>query len=173
MKTRNEKILLGVLVLILFGAANFYGYNWLAQRQGALALEEASLRADKAEAEVDLQKQDFWAQRKAWIADHQPAASEPDAAGAEVLQTVLKGARDHDLEIIEQSLSDTQNGAAGMRVAVAVKVKGSMENICRWLADLQKPADFYAIPSFSMKADADEKSMVLSLQVARYFKGGA
>lgn len=173
MRTRNEKLLLGVLLLILFGGANFYAYQWFSKRQSALMLEAAQLRADKAEDMLDLQKQDLWVQRKAWIQGHQPVAGESGDAGAQVLQFVLKGARDHQLEILEQSLSDAQNVAGSMRVNVAVKVKGSMEGISRWLADLQKPSEFFAVPFFSIKADPDQKSMVLSLQIARYFKGGA
>jgi len=53
---------------------------------------------------------------------------------------------------------------------VTVKVKGSMEALCKWLTDLEKPDQFYAISSFSLKADQDQKSMVCALQVARYFK---
>jgi hypothetical protein len=74
---------------------------------------------------------------------------------------------------MEQSLNDVQHGAAGTRVNVSVKVKGSMQGLCKWLTDLQKPDQFYAISSFSLRADEDQKSMVCTLQIARYFKGGS
>ena len=45
-----------------------------------------------------------------------------------------------------------------------------MEGLAKWLTDLQKPDQFYAISSFSLKADQDQKSMVCTLQIARYFK---
>jgi hypothetical protein len=57
-----------------------------------------------------------------------------------------------------------------MRVNVSVKVKGSMEALVKWLTALEKPEQFYAISSFSLKADQDQKSMVCTLQIARYFK---
>jgi hypothetical protein len=53
---------------------------------------------------------------------------------------------------------------------VSIKVKGSMQDICKWLTDLQKPEQFYAISSFSLNADQDQKSMVCSMQISRYFK---
>ena len=43
-------------------------------------------------------------------------------AKAQVLEYVLKGARDNKLEIIDQSLNDVQHGAAGTRVNVSVGV---------------------------------------------------
>jgi hypothetical protein len=174
-RTRNEKILLGVLLAIIFVTGNYYGYLWLARKQSALDLSYAQLRADKAEAQLDLMKEDVWAQRQAWLKDHQPVlhAGEEDEAGAKVLQYVLKGARDNKLEIVEQSLNDLDHGPAGTRINVSVTIKGPMKGLCAWLADLQKPENFYAVPSFSLKADQDEKSYVCTLKLARYFKGGS
>lgn len=173
MRTRNEKVLVVLLVLILFGAANFYGYEWLSQRQRALTLSYAELRADKAEALVDLQKQALWAKRQTWIKEHEPALGDEGDARAQVLEAVLKGARDRHLEILEQTLNDVQHGAAGTRVNVAVKVKGPMQGLCQWLAELQKPGSFYAVSELSLKADQDQKSMVGTLQIERYFKAGS
>jgi hypothetical protein len=170
MRTNNEKKLLALLFAIAFAMGNFYGYKWFAQKQAALVLTEKRLRADNTEALVVLQQQDLWAQRKAWIGQHAPALGEEDVAKAQVLQNALKGARDQHLEVLEQNLNDTQQGAAGTCINVTVKIKGPMKGICDWLADLQKPENFYAVTRFSLKADQDQKSMVCSLELARYFK---
>lgn len=172
-RTKNEKLLLAMLVLILLVGGNYYGYQWFSHQQGELALTYAQLHADQVEAEVELKQQDLWAQRKAWIQEHEAPAGEEGDMKAQVLQYVLKGARDNKLEILEQSLNDAQHGSAGMRVNVTVRIKGSMEGLCHWLADLQKPENFYAVSQFSLKADQDQKSMICTLQLARYFKGGS
>jgi hypothetical protein len=171
-QTRNEKVLLSVLAAIVFAGGNYFGYLWLSQRQSSLQLADAQLLADQAEAKVDLKESDSWALCKAWIRDHEPPLGDEGDAKAQVLEYVLKGARDNKLEIMEQSLNDAQHGAAGTRINVSVKIKGSMQGLCKWLTDLQKPDQFYAISSFSLKADQDQKSMVCTLQIARYFKNG-
>jgi len=173
MKTKNEKILLVFLITILFVTGNFYGYRWLAQKQEALNLTYAQMRADNADAQVDLLKKDLWAQRKAWIKDHEPVSTEEGDTKAQVLEHVSKGAHDNKLEILEQSLNDVQQGPAGTRVNVTLKIKGPMEGLCHWLADLQKPESFYAVSKLSLKADQDQKSMICTVQLARYFKGGS
>ena len=170
--TKNEKALLSVLVAIVFVAGNFFGYRWLAQKQSSLQLAHTQLRADQAEAEM-IFSSPTWAQLKAWVHDHEPALGDEGAAKAQVLEYVLKGARDNKLEIMEQSLNDAQHGAGGTRINVSVKVKGSMEGLVKWLTALQQPDQFYAISSFSLKADEDQKSMVCTLQIARYFKEGS
>ena len=175
MRTKNEKRLLAILFLVVFAMANFYGYKWFAQKQAVLVLTEKRLRADKAEAEVDLKKQDIWAQRKAWIAEHEPplGGANGNAKATEVLEAIHKGVLDQHLEVMDQSLNETQQSSAGTRVNVSIKIKGPMKGICEWLADLQKPENFYAVTRFSLKVDPDQKSMVCSLQLARYFKGGS
>jgi hypothetical protein len=175
MRTENEKRLLVVLFVVVLAMANYYGYKWLAQKQAVLVLTEKRLRADKAEAEVDLKKQDVWAQRKAWIAQHEPGldGEEANAKATKVLEAIHKGVLDQHLEVLDQSLNETQQGPSGTRVNVSIRIKGSMKGICDWLAGLQKPENFYAVTRFSLKADQDQKSMVCSLQLARYFKGGS
>ena len=168
--TKKEKVLLSILLAVLFAGGNYYGYRWLAQRQSNLQLTCAQLKADQAEAKIDLLDSPKWAERKAWIRDHEPALGDEGETKAAVLNFVVKGAHDNKLEVLEQNLNDVQHGAAGTRVNVSVKVKGSMQDLCKWLSDLQKPDQFYAISSFSLKADQDQKSMVCTLQIARYFK---
>jgi len=164
---------MAILVAIVFIWGNYYGYSWLAKKQAALESNYVDSLGDKLQAEIDLQKQDLWARRKAWLDEHEPALGNQDDAKAQVLEAVLKGARDNKLEILEQSLNDAQSGSSGTRIYVAVKVKGSMESLCHWLADLQKPVNFYAVSQFSLKADQDAKSFICTLQLARYFKGGS
>ncbi len=170
-RTRNEKILLAILAAIIFLGGNFYGYRWLAQKQTSLELKAAEMRGDEAEAKIVLQQADLWAKRSAWIKEHQPDIGDEGESKAKVLDTVTKGARDHKLEIIEQSLNDVQHGESGTHINVAIKVKGSMQDLCQWLTEIEKPDQFYAVALFSLKADQDQKSMVCTLQVARYFKG--
>jgi hypothetical protein len=170
--TKSETYLLGVLGLVVLGGGIFFGGKALNQRQQAVNLERASLRADNAEAAVDLQQEPRWTARAKWIHDHEPAAVDEGDARAQVLSFVVKGARDHHLEVQEQSLGEVQHGPGGAKVQSEVKVKGSMEALCRWLAELQKPENFYAVDLFSLKADQDQKSMVCTLHISRYFQEG-
>jgi hypothetical protein len=168
--TSSEKFLLGVLGLVVLGGVVFFGGKALLQKQAALDLEGASLRADNAEAQVDLQQEPLSAQRQKWIRDHEPLLGEEGDTRVTVLNFVVKGARDHHLEIQEQNMGVVQHGPAGAKVGSEVRVKGSMEALCRWLAELQKPESFYAIDLCSLKADQDMKSMVCTLHVSRYFR---
>jgi len=168
--SKSEARLLGLLAAIVFVGGNFFGYEWLAKKQASLQHTAAELRADQADEKVDLVDAGLWEKRKTWIRMHEPVLGDEGDAKAQTLETVLKGARDNKLDILEQNINDVQHGAAGTQINVTVKVKGSMESLARWLAPFQTPDQFYSIPLFSLKADEDQKSMVCTLQIARYFK---
>jgi hypothetical protein len=170
--TKSEQLLLIVLGLVLLGGLLFFGGKALIQKQRTLDLARATLRADNAEAAVELQDQSRWADRSKWIHDHEPLAVEEGDARAQVLSFVVKGARDHHLEVQDQNLGEVEHGAAGAKVQSEVRVKGSMEALSRWLAELQQPENFYAIDLLSLKADQDEKSMICTLHISRYFREG-
>ena len=168
--TKNEKFLLGILILLAFGGGNFFGYRWLAQKQSNLQLAEIELKTDQLDAMHDLQESDLWAQRQAWIHDHEPVVGDPGETHGAVFAFIKKGADDNKLEVQDETLNDVQPGAAGTRMNVSIKVKGSMQDLCKWLASLEDPNQFFAVSSFSLKADQDLKSYICQLQIARYFK---
>jgi hypothetical protein len=172
-QTKNEKILVSILIAMIFVGGNYFGYRWLSQKQSSLQLAYLELQGDQFDAKHDLQESPLWAQRQAWIRDHEPALGDEGSAKAQVLDYVVKGAHDNKLDVLDQSLNDAENGAAGTRVNVSIKVKGSMQGLVKWLTDLQKPDQFYAVSSFSLQADQDQKSMVCMLRIARYFKEGS
>jgi hypothetical protein len=171
-RTTNERLLLGVFLAILFGAANWYAYKWYAGQIGELKRTAADMQLEQDTDNEALKELPMWNQRKDWLYHMQPPLGNEGDAKAAVLEYVQKGARDHKLEIVEQSLNDVQQTAGGERVNVAIKVKGSMRDLVEWLAPLQKPDDFYAVTLFSLKADEDQKSFDCTLQIARYYKAG-
>jgi hypothetical protein len=172
-RTRNEKVLLALLVTILFLTGNWYAYKWFAAKQSALHATAVDLQDAQDSATTALQEIPTWQQRKAWVNDKEPPLGDEGEAKAAVLESVQKGARANKLEIVEQSLNDVQPGAGGARVNVSLKVKGSMQDLVNWLTALEKPDDFYAVTLFSLKADTDQKSFDCTVQIARYFKRGA
>lgn len=173
-RTRNEKVLLALLVTILFVGGNYYGYQWLSDKQSRLKRTYVEMKGDKAEAEVELEKTDVWAKRAEWVKAHEPVLGDEAETKNQILKSAVKGARDNKLDIMEQSLIEKiQRGPGGAQVGVNLKVKGSMESLVHWLTSLQKPGQFYAVSSFSLILDQDQKSFICSMQLVRYFKEGS
>jgi hypothetical protein len=173
MRRSNEKLYLAVLLAVVFGIANWYGYKWYAGQMTDLRHKVDNLQADQDASATALKEIPQWTARQAWLKANQPAMTNEGDAKAAVLDYVEKGATSNKLEVVEQSLNDIQKTSGGVRVNVSIKVKGSMQNLVAWLAPLQKPDSFYAITLFSLKADSDQKSFDCTLQVARFFRGSS
>jgi hypothetical protein len=175
MRTKNEKILLGILIAIVVLGGNFYGYQWLSKKQVDLDLTYKELLADQSEALFTLKDDAVTtaAQRLAWIKQNESPMGEEDMMQPQVLDAVVKGATDNKLEIVNRKIDDTQTDTIGKEINVTVTVKGSMQGLVHWLADLQKPQNFYAVTELTLKVDPeDQKSMLCTLNIGRYFKDG-
>jgi hypothetical protein len=159
-----------VIVCLVVGGANFYGYQWLQQKEAALRTKVTGLKTDQLTGEIALQKLPIWQKRKGWVDQHEPSSHDEGDSKAQLLETALKGARDQHLEVVEQALGDTQASPVGSQINISLKVKGSMQDLCKWLTVLENPQSFYAVMKISLKADQDQKSMDCSLQIARFFK---
>ncbi len=126
-RTSNEKLLLGLLLVLLFAGANWYGYKWYAGKMADLRTKADDLQSEQDGAETALKEKPLWTTRQAWIKAKQPPLGSEGDAKATVLDFVEKGATAHKLEIVEQSLNDIQKTAGGTRVSASIKVKGSMQ----------------------------------------------
>lgn len=177
MKSGNEKVILAVLIAIVVVWGNYFGYNWLAKKQ---KLQEVALRElldAQRDATADLQDEDnsqLWSKRLSWIEENEPPGGDEAALQPQVLEAVRKAALDNKLDFSSPKIDAVQSTPAGTRVNVTITVKGPMEPLCKWLAALQQPENFYAVSSFSLKVDPDDdKAMLCTVQLGRYFKGGS
>jgi hypothetical protein len=168
--TRSEKFLLGILGLVAVGGGLYFGGSALLDRQLALEHQRRLLHADQLEAMVDLQAQPEGEARRSWLRAHQPVLINEGDAGAQVLSFLVKGARDHHLEVETENPGAVQHGPGGVRIGAEIKLKGGMESLCRWLAELQQPQSFYAVDFFSLQADPDQKSVICEVHISRYFQ---
>jgi hypothetical protein len=54
-------------------------------------------------------------------------------------------------------------------VGVKLKLSGNLENVVKWLAELQQPEKFQAVTNFSLKSEEQPPKVSLELDVARWY----
>jgi hypothetical protein len=168
--TSNEQFLLGVLALVAISIATIAGFSWITKQQTDANLRLASLKADKAEAEVALASQSSWEAKRNWLDTQLKPMGDPGVAQANLLQTLKDSATRNALVIQRQTLAEVQHGQAGVSVAVTMDAKGSLESVIRWINTFQSPTNLYAIESCIISMDADDKTVICTLQVRKFFK---
>jgi Tfp pilus assembly protein PilO len=167
--TKNEKRLLTLFGLAIFVMANFYGISYLLDRESELAQQVDELKATAKTNQIWLKEKQFWLTRKQWIDRQQPRVGSGQVPQSELLQSVIASAQANQLVIQEQSFAESKNTPNYQSVGVKLKLSGNLENVVKWLAELQQPEKFQAITNFSLKSEEQPPKVSLELEVARWY----
>ena len=167
--TKGEKRLSIILGSALFLMGTFYLVSYLLDIENGLALKIQGLQANANTDQVWLREKQFWLDRKKWIDQKQPRVAAGAVPQSELLQSLTTSAKDHKLAIQEQSFADAKSTANYQAVAVRLKLTGNLEDVVRWLVDVQQPEKFQAVTNFSLKSQEKPPAVDLELEVARWY----
>jgi hypothetical protein len=149
--------------------ANFYGISYLLDTESALTQQMSELEGTAKTNQTWLREKQFWLARKQWIDRQQPRVGAGQVPQSELLQTLTASAQANQLVIQEQSFAELKNTANYQSVAVKLKLSGNLQNVIKWLAELQQPEKFQAITNFSLKSEEQPPKVNLELEVARWY----
>jgi hypothetical protein len=167
--TKGERRLLVIFGLAVFVMANFYGVSYLLDTQSALNQQLNELAGTAKTNQIWLREKQFWLTRKQWIDHQQPKVGSGQVPQSELLQAVTASAQANKLIIQEQSFAESKSTPSYQSVSVKLKLSGDLENVVKWLADLQQPEKFQAVVSFSLKSEEQPPKVNLELEVARWY----
>ena len=167
--TKSEKrlsLVLGVAILVM---GTFYLVSYLLDIESDLWLKIRGLEANANTDQVWLREKQFWLDRKKWIDQKQPRVAAGGVPQSELLQSLTASAQNHKLTIQEQSFAEAKSTANYQAVAVRLKLTGSLEDVVRWLVEVQQPEKFQAVTNFSLKSQEKPPAVDLELEVARWY----
>ncbi len=167
--TKTEKRLSVLLIVAVFAMANFYGLGYLFDLLSTLSTEVSDLRSQEHSDDIWLKEKDLWLDRKRWIDAVQPRIHANQVPQSELLESLTTSARANQLEIQEQSFGENKSTPNYQSVAVRLKLGGALQNVIKWLVQIQQPELFQAITSFSLKSANEPPTVTLELEVARWY----
>lgn len=167
--SKGEKRLSIILVIAIFLMGTFYLVSYLLDIESGLALKIQGLEAKANSDQVWLREKQFWLDRKKWIDQKQPRAATGTVPQSELLQSLTTSAQNHKLTIQEQSFADAKSTPNYQAVAVRLKLTGTLEDVVRWLVEVQQPEKFQAVTNFSLKSQEKPPAVDLELEVARWY----
>ena len=167
--TKREKRLSIILGFALFAVINFYGLSYLFDLMSEYSRDVADLRSQEHSNDVWLKERDLWLNRKQWIEATQPRIRPNQVPQSELLESVTTSAKANQLEIQEQSFGENRSTPNYQSVAVRLKLSGALQNVIKWLVQVQQPELFQAITSFSLKSASEPPTVTLELEIARWY----
>ena len=167
--TKSEKRLSGFLIVAVFAMANFYGLGYLLDLRSTIFQEVSDLQSQAHGNDIWLKEKDLWLDRKRWIDAVQPRIRPNQVPQSELLESLTTSAKANQLEIQEQSFGENKPTPNYQSVAVRLKLGGTLQNVIKWLVQIQQPELFQAVASFSLKSANEPPTVSLELEVARWY----
>ena len=158
-----------ILGAAIFGMVNFYGVSYLVDAHSSLATEVSDLENQERANQIWLREKNLWLNRKKWIESAQPRIHANQVPQSELLESLQSTARANHLEIQEQSFGADKSTPNYQSVSVRLKVSGPLQDVIRWLVQVQQPELFQAVTSFSLKSANEPPTVSLELEVARWY----
>lgn len=168
--TSKEKKLLGGLLGTLFLLLNVVGLQAFLNRQKTLNLSISQLETALAASRDVLAQKDYWQERGAWLDENQPTDDvttiEDDTKFTEFVET---SAKNSGLQYTRRGGGPLPLKGSYAEVYDASQVKGTMEQLVKWLAELQQPKAFRAVKQLRIKS-GEPPEVVADLEVARWYR---
>jgi hypothetical protein len=157
------------LGIAIFAVGNFYGSSYLLDLHSSLSKSVADLRGEERTNQIWLKERNLWLKRKQWIENTQPRIRPNQVPQSELLQSLTSTASADHLEIQEQSFGENKSTPNYQSVSVRLKLSGSLQDVIKWLVQIQQPELFQAMTSFSLKSASEPPTVSLELEVARWY----
>lgn len=166
---RRERILSGMVALVIVVLLNLAIWNWLFGALGRARAELATRRAARAEQAVYIKERDIWNKRDQWLTQHQPALK--NAAEASTLLDQLKEvAGKYSILIENPAIGSGETTPNHQTVFASIETKSPWPPLVHFLYDVQQPESFVVFESVNLMIDSgDPTTMRGKFKIARWF----
>jgi Type II secretion system (T2SS), protein M subtype b len=166
---RRERLLAGIVVLVVFLLVNLFFWNWLFHAIGGSRLEVAKRKATHNEQTVLLRESDLWANRDKWLREHQPAFHGASDASA-LLDQLKQVAGKYNVLIENPAIGSSAGTGNYQSVSVSIETKSQWPPLVHFLYDVQAPDAFMVFESANVAIDSsDPTQMRGKFKIARWY----
>jgi len=166
---RRERILAGMVVLVVFFLANLFLWGWLFRAIGDARAEVVKRKQQHTEQTVLLRDSDLWTNRDKWLRVHQPAFHGAGDASA-LLDQLKQVAGKYSVLIENQSIGTTAGTGNYQSVSVSIETKSQWPPLVHFLYDVQAPDAFLVFESVNIAIDSgDPTQMRGKFKIARWY----
>ncbi|MCB1225368.1 MAG: hypothetical protein KDK99_06120 [Verrucomicrobiales bacterium] len=170
MTARERTLGLAFAGVLLAGGA-FLGGMLLSQWKARVDAGEYDLELRAAEAEILLDQEQLWKQRRQWVTSELPVYTKGPDAELYLLELLEKSPSKFGVEVFERQPMEGVDQGDLVSARVSVKGRGEFQDVMKWLYELQHPDQFIAIPAFNLSPNEEETSMInVSLVVEKWFQ---
>jgi len=166
---RRERMLAGIVALVLFGLINLFVWSTLVGGIKNARRELVEQKAMRKTQTVFLKERDLSEKRRDWLVKHQPVLQNAGEAST-LLERVKEIAGKHKILIENPSLGAVVSAPDHQSIAVSLETKSPWPALVHFLYDVQQPESFIAFEDVGLSIDgSDPTTMSGRFKIARWF----
>jgi hypothetical protein len=170
MNTREQRLMIGLLVLLLGGIA-YLGFDQLAAWKKRLESRNRELAVVKAEAEELLAQEKLWQSRSEWLGKSQSPFENRKDAELALIKLIQDSAAQNEVTILKNQPTEPVELEDMVASTMLVEIKADLDKALRWLHQIQQPSAFLSIPGLRILPDQEDTAQVtISINVQKWFR---
>jgi len=167
----SERRLLAIFGFMLFALLNLVVVRWYAARRQELSAEVAGLKNRAAECRLLLEERPHWEARQKWLGQHPLEFHQGPETDSRFVEDIQHSLSESGLAINTQQIRESVPKGGLIETQMQCNVKGSLEQIVRWLARVQQPGNHLVIESLTLK-QIEGEGMTAEVLVGKIFRAG-
>ncbi len=170
--TASERRLVAIFVGLIFLLLNFFVIRWYSAGRQQLSAQVTALEQTAAEYRALLTERPQWEARQQWVQAHPletHQGREAESRFAEEIQTTLT---QNGLDIDAQQLKDSALDGGLVQAQLEFSVKGRLEQVIRWLCQIQQPGNHLVVQSLTLRRIDDGDTMNARIRIGKIFRAG-
>ena len=166
---RRERILGGVVAVVVFFLANLFLWSWLFHTTGDSRAEVGKRKRQHTEQTALLRESNLWTNRDKWLREHQPAFHGASDASA-LLDQLKQVAGKYNVLIENPAIGPSAGTGNYQSVSVSIETKSQWPPLVHFLYDVQAPDAFMVFESANVAIDpSDQTQMRGKFKIARWY----
>ncbi len=167
--TKNEKILLSLIAVLIAGFLIVFTWKTLQRKAAEQLAEEFSIGTKIGELRKWIDEENLWQSRALWLQENPPPTWERDKSEADLVQQIQSSLAEQGIDILSQRIGNTQELGDLQEVSVQLTLKGTTEEIIRWLHEQQQPGNYISLRQLNLRADSDKENLRAEIGMTRHY----
>jgi hypothetical protein len=167
---RRERVLAGLVGLVVFFLANLFLWSWLFRAIGDSRVEVAKRKQTHIEQTVLLREGDLWSKREQWLREHQPVFHGASDASTLLDDHLKPIAGKYNVLIENPAIGNSPAAGAYQSVFASIETKSPWPPLVHFLYEVQAPDAFIVFESANIAIDSsDPTQMRGKFKIARWY----
>jgi hypothetical protein len=165
----REKILLTVFLAALFIVGGVVAWKWITSdlqtRREALVRKDAEL----VELQRWIAEKNVWENREAWMKARPMPPYLKQRSEAEFVQTIQGSLSKYGIQTVDQRIQETRQSGSFVEVPIDLTLDATLEELIRWLYDVQRPDSFRVISQIRLRSTGDSAKIRAEISLYQIF----